>query len=625
MLALNLMPRRRIRPTRKQVEQMLRQKQPRKRRGAPWFLIFFLILLSLSFFIPTEVEEKEEVPLSTIIAEVNAEKVENLIIENDTLVRAELKKEFGGTILEAEKEPAASIYDYGITSKTTNIKVDNNAGGALALSVLLNFFPVIILIGFIWFIVRQSTAQNSRAMNFGRSKAKLGNTSKIRFSDVAGLKEAKEELSEIVEFLKNPKKFQAIGAEIPKGVILTGPPGTGKTLLAKAVAGEANVPFFLISASEFVEMFVGVGASRVRDLFNQAKKHSPAIIFIDELDAIGRQRGAGLGGSHDEREQTLNQILVEMDGFGTDVNVIVMAATNRPDILDPALLRPGRFDRKIVVDAPTKIEREEILKIHSANKPLEKEVDLAVIAGQTAGFSGADLKNVANEAAIFAARANRKTITQEDFHDAVEKLIIGPERSSRILSKIEKETTAIHEAGHAIVGHVLPLPDPIHKVSIISRGQALGVTWSLPQEDRHLTSKSKFIEEIAVLLGGRIAEELFTKEITTGASNDLQRATKIARAMVTQLGMSSKLGLRTYGDGDEMVFLGREIHESKNYSETVAKEIDVEVLKIVTEAEKLARKTLRKHSKQLKQLSDKLLKEETVQGSYLNRLIPQEK
>lgn len=595
---------------------------PPRRKVSLWFWLFLAILTALAFMVPTNVEQVEQVPLSTIIQDVKEGKVAQLTVKSDTSVRAELKNEFGKQLLEAEKEPGASIYDYGITADQTNIKIDNNAKGSLALSVFLNFMPVLLLIGFIYFIARQTSAQNARAMSFGRSNAKLANASLIKFKDVAGLKEAKVELMEIVEFLRSPKKFTDIGAEIPKGVILTGPPGTGKTLLAKAVAGEASVPFFTISASEFVEMFVGVGASRVRDLFTQAKRHSPAIIFIDELDAIGRQRGAGLGGSHDEREQTLNQILVEMDGFGTDTHVIIMAATNRPDILDPALLRPGRFDRRIVIDEPTRSEREEVLRIHTINKPLGTDVDLDKIAAQTAGFSGADLKNVANEAAILTARDNRHEITQADFHDAVEKVLMGPERSTRMLNDEEKKITAYHEAGHAITGHVLPLADPIHKVSIISRGQALGVTWSLPTEDRHLSSRTKYLQEISVLLGGRVSEELFMKDITTGASNDLKRATQLARAMVTQLGMSAKLGERTFGDTDEMIFLGREIHEQRNYSEEIAHDIDTEVAAIIATAKKSTQTILKKYRQQLAKLAAKLLLEESVEGSYLDTLIP---
>lgn len=606
---------------RRKIEEALRARPPRRKKGTPWVLVFFLVLAIVALFMPGDIKKTEKVPLSSIITDVQAGRVAKLTILNDTKVDANLKQEFGGTTLEAEKEAGASIYDYGITADQVAIDVQNNTASSIALSLALSFLPYLILIAFIYYILRLSSNQNARAMSFGQSRARIANTSAIRFTNVAGLKEAKQELAEIVEFLRNPKKFQAIGAEIPKGVVLTGPPGTGKTLLAKAVAGEASVPFFAISASEFVEMFVGVGASRVRDLFTQAKKNSPAIIFIDELDAIGRQRGTGLGGSHDEREQTLNQILVEMDGFGTDTHVIVMAATNRPDVLDPALLRPGRFDRRVVVDLPTKSEREEILHVHTKNKPLDTGVELTKIAGQTAGFSGADLKNVANEAAILAARDNRKKVTQRDMHDAVEKVLVGPERSARVLSEEEKKITAYHEAGHAVVGHVLPLTDPIHKVSIISRGQALGLTWSLPQEDRHLTSRTKFIQEIAALLGGRLAEKQFIGDITTGASNDLKRATDIARTMVTQLGMSG-LGMRTYGDTEDMIFLGRDIHEQRNYSETVAEQIDKEVSAIMVEAEKLSADILKKHRDAMETLTAKLLAEETVEGLYLDELIP---
>lgn len=606
---------------RRKIEEALRTRPPRRKRGTPWVLVFFFVLAITALFMPTETTKTESVPLSAIISDVQAGRVERLTIINDTKVEANLKDEFGGATLEAEKETGASIYDYGVTADQVEIDVKNNTSGSIAFSLIINFLPIILLIAFIYYIARQSSNQNARAMSFGQSRARISNTNPIRFADVAGLKEAKQELVEIVEFLRSPKKFQAIGAEIPKGVILTGPPGTGKTLLAKAVAGEASVPFFAISASEFVEMFVGVGASRVRDLFAQAKKNSPAIIFIDELDAIGRQRGTGLGGSHDEREQTLNQILVEMDGFGTDTQVIIMAATNRPDVLDPALLRPGRFDRRVVVDLPTKSEREEILLVHTKNKPLDSEMNLGAIAGQTAGFSGADLKNVANEAAILAARDDRKKVTQRDMHDAVEKVLVGPERSARVLSEEEKKITAYHEAGHAVVGHVLPLTDPIHKVSIISRGQALGLTWSLPQEDRHLTSRTKFIQEIAMLLGGRLAETQFVGDITTGASNDLKRATDIARTMVTSLGMSG-LGMRTYGGGEDMIFLGRDIHDQRNYSESVAEQIDKEVAIILVEAEKMSAEVLKKNRDAMETLTAKLLEEETVEGRYLDELIP---
>jgi len=424
----------------------------------------------------------------------------------------------------------------------------------------------------------------------------------------------------VVEFLRHPEKFRRLGAEIPKGVLLVGPTGTGKTLLAKAVAGEAGVPFFSISASEFVEMFVGVGAARVRDLFQKAKRNSPAILFIDELDAVGRQRGAGLGGSHDEREQTLNQILVEMDGFETDTRVIVMAATNRPDVLDPALLRPGRFDRRIVVDLPDKKDRAEILKIHTKGKPLDKDVSLELIAAATAGFSGADLKNLCNEAAILAARKNRSTVLQADLDEAIEKVMLGPERKSRVVSKQEKGISAYHEAGHATIGQALPNCDPVTKVSVVARGMALGYTWSRPAEDKYLYSKSKFEDDIAQLLGGRVAEKLIFGQVTTGAQNDLKRATKIARDMVTQYGMSDKIGPVTLGEKEELVFLGRELGEHKTYSEKIASQIDDEVFQIVFQAEQRATEILKKYKAILKKLAEKLIKEETVESRELESL-----
>ena len=460
-------------------------------------------------------------------------------------------------------------------------------------------------------------------MNFGKSGAKLSLGTKTSFKDVAGLVEPKQELIEVVDFLKSPKKFRDLGADIPKGVLLVGPPGTGKTLLAKAVAGEAGVPFFSISASEFVEMFVGVGASRVRDLFTKAKRNAPAIIFIDELDAIGRQRGSGLGGSHDEREQTLNQILVEMDGFDTKDNVIVMAATNRPDVLDPALMRPGRFDRQVIIDLPDKKERLDILKVHVANKPLDKDVNLTKIASTTAGFSGADLRNLANEAAILAARDSRKHITQKEFENAIEKVMLGPERRSRILSEAEKKITAIHESGHAVVSHFLPNADPVHKVSIVSRGMALGFTWNMPEDDRRLQTRAKFMDEIASLLGGRVAEEQYYGKdmITTGAQNDLKRATSIARRMVVEFGMSEKLGTQTYGHRDDLPFLGKDLMEQRNYSDETASMIDREVSSLISEGKKTAEHIISKHRAEIDKLTERLLKEETVSADDFNELI----
>jgi len=465
--------------------------------------------------------------------------------------------------------------------------------------------------------MRQANRANMGAFSFGKSQAKLSGPfdgrKKIMFSDVAGSSEAKEELIEVVDFLKNPKKFLDMGARIPRGVLLVGAPGTGKTLLARAVAGEANVPFFYISGSEFVEMFVGVGASRVRDLFNMAKKFAPSIVFIDEIDAVGRQRGAGLGGGHDEREQTLNQILVEMDGFDRDTNTIVVAATNRPDILDPALLRPGRFDRRIVIDIPDINDREAILKIHSLDKPLEKNVDLRRVAERTPGFSGADLANVINEAAISTARQNKKLVDQETLYLSIEKVLLGPEKRSHILSKKEKEIAAYHEAGHALVAGVLPHSDPVHKISIVSRGQAGGYTMKLPTEDRHLHSKSQFLADLAVLMGGYAAEKIVFKELTTGAASDLKKATDLARSLVAEYGMSEKLGPIYLGEKDELVFLGRELGTHKNYSESIAQLIDREIKSFLLTAYNTAKKIIGERRKKLNEIAKRLIEKETIE------------
>jgi cell division protease FtsH len=447
-----------------------------------------------------------------------------------------------------------------------------------------------------------------------------GNRPTVTFTDVEGAEEAKEELKEVVEFLKYPEKFVALGARIPRGVLLVGPPGTGKTLLAKAVAGEAGVPFFSISGSEFVEMFVGVGASRVRDLFDQAKRNSPCIVFVDEIDAVGRHRGAGLGGSHDEREQTLNQILVEMDGFDTTTNVIVVAATNRPDILDPALLRPGRFDRHVVLDRPDIRGRKAILGVHAKGKPLEKDVDLSVLAKQTPGFSGADLANLVNEAAILTARANKKRVSMDEFNEAIDRVIAGPERKSRLISPKEKEIIAYHEAGHALVAHLLPNADPVFKITIVSRGMAGGFTRFLPEEDRHLGTRSQYQDMLGATLAGHVAEELVLGEMTTGPQNDIEQATKIARQMVTQWGMSERLGPRTFGRKEEMVFLGREISEQRNYSEKVAEEIDDEVRRIIDHAYGTAKRVLTQNRAKLDQLARKLMDVETIEGEDLQAL-----
>ena len=496
---------------------------------------------------------------------------------------------------------------------------ESGAWLTLLASVML---PVLLIGGLLFFMFRQAQGTNNQAMSFGKSRARmfLGNKTVVTFSDVAGVDEAKTELQEVVEFLKYPEKFNQLGARIPRGVLLVGPPGTGKTLLARAVAGEAGVPFFSISGSEFVEMFVGVGASRVRDLFDQAKRNSPCIVFVDEIDAVGRQRGAGLGGSHDEREQTLNQILVEMDGFDTNTNVIVVAATNRPDVLDPALLRPGRFDRQVILDRPDMKGRLEILKVHIKGKPLDKSIDLQTVARQSPGFSGADLANLVNEAAILAARRNKKVISTPEFSEALERVVAGPERKSRVISDAEKAIIAYHEGGHAVVQRVLPKTDPVAKVSIISRGMALGYTMGLPTEDRYLQSKSEFEDKIAGMLGGNAAEKLIFGDTTTGSSNDIEKATTLARRMVTEFGMSDKLGPLAFGKRDELVFLGREIGEQRNYSDDVAKQIDEEVRVIIDRGYARAVDVLTRYKDRLVQLAERLVAEETIEQEEFEKM-----
>jgi cell division protease FtsH len=488
--------------------------------------------------------------------------------------------------------------------------------------LLTAVLPLLIIGGFIFFMMRQAQGTNNQALSFGKSRARmfLGNKTVVTFADVAGVDEAKTELQEVVEFLKFPEKFNSLGARIPRGVLLVGPPGTGKTLMARAVAGEAGVPFFSISGSEFVEMFVGVGASRVRDLFDQAKRNSPCIVFVDEIDAVGRQRGAGLGGSHDEREQTLNQILVEMDGFDTNTNVIVVAATNRPDVLDPALLRPGRFDRQVILDRPDMKGRVEILRVHTKGKPLDKGVDVEGVARQSPGFSGADLANLVNEAAILSARRNKKVIGMSEFQEALERIIAGPERKSRVISDAEKAIIAYHEGGHAIVQRILPKCDPVSKVTIISRGMALGYTMALPTEDRYLQSKTEFEDKIAGLLGGNVAERMIFGDTTTGASNDIEKATDLARRMVTEFGMSDKLGPLSFGKRDEMIFLGRSMGEQRDYSEEVARTIDEEVRAIIDHAYERATEVLTTNRDRLVALAEKLVAEETVDAEQFETL-----
>jgi cell division protease FtsH len=538
-----------------------------------------------------------------------------------------------GTERESRKETNTTLVEQllalGVTSEQLNyenVKINITSPSALVkiFNVLAYLLPVILLSIVFWFVFRQAQGSNNAAISFGKSRARMftGDHPTITFDDVAGVEEAKEDLQEVVEFLKEPEKFIALGARIPKGVLLVGQPGTGKTLMAKAVSGEAGVPFFSISGSEFVEMFVGVGASRVRDLFDQAKRHSPCIVFVDEIDAVGRQRGAGLGGSHDEREQTLNQILVEMDGFDTDTNVIIIAATNRPDILDPALMRPGRFDRRVVLDRPDVRGREAILKVHTRGKPIAPDVDLAQLARATPGFVGADLENLVNEAAILSARRNKKSIGQEELREAIERIMAGPERKSRLISEPEKAIIAYHEAGHAICSHVLPNADPVYKVTIVPRGMALGYMWGVPEEDREMVSRAKLMDTMVTTLGGRAAEELIFDDITSGASSDLQKVTQTARNMVMRLGMSKELGTRVYGQKEELVFLGREISEQKDYSEAIAEKIDEEVLDLVNHAYAKAKNLLKKYEDKLHEIAQRLLEVETLTREEFEEIFP---
>lgn len=593
-------------------------------------LIFFVLSAIFTFY--SSGEKPQEIGFSALIEEINQDRVAKIIVENNNL-EIELKD---GTKQISKKEQEASLTEsfknYGVEQNkinSLNMEIQEPSGIMFWINGILPIvLPFILIVFFFWFLMRQARQGSMQAFSFGESRARFlspkDKKGRITFKDVAGLEEAKEELKEIVDFLKNPQKYTAIGAKIPKGVLLMGPPGTGKTLLAKAVAGEADAPFFNISGSEFVEMFVGVGASRVRDLFKNAKKNAPAIVFIDEIDAVGRQRGTGLGGGHDEREQTLNQILVEMDGFDTDTNVIVMAATNRPDVLDPALLRPGRFDRRVVLDQADIKDREAILKIHSRNKPLDKNTDLRQIAERTPGFSGADLENLINEAAILTARKNKKIISQQDILNSIEKVLLGPERKSHILSKKEKEIAAFHEAGHALVAASLPNADPVHKVSIISRGRAAGYTLKLPIEDKQLYSRSYFLDELAVLLGGYVSEKLIFNELTTGASNDLQKASEIARKLVRQYGMSEKIGPVTFGENEELVFLGRELTEHRNYSEEIASKIDREVTRIINNAQKTAKKVLSLNKEKLEKIARELIEKETIEQKEFNKLIKEQ-
>ncbi len=604
---------------------------PTRNRSSIIYLLLFVAIIALVVYnFQQQASTQQVLPINQVAADIQSGYV-NRIVEDDNTLHVIYTD---GTEKTSHKEPNSTLIDQlkalGVTTDQLNnpskLKIEIKPPSAwLGIATALGYIlPFLILAGVFWFVFRQAQGSNNAALSFGKSRARMftGDQPTVTFEDVAGVEEAKEELQEVVEFLREPEKFISLGARIPKGVLLVGPPGTGKTLLAKAVSGEAGVPFFSISGSEFVEMFVGVGASRVRDLFDQAKRHSPCIVFVDEIDAVGRQRGAGLGGSHDEREQTLNQMLVEMDGFDTDTNVIIVAATNRPDILDPALLRPGRFDRRVILDRPDMRGREAILKVHVKGKPLSPDVDLGVLARSTPGFVGADLENLVNEAAILAARRNKKTIGQSELEEAIERVIAGPERKSRLISEEEKRIVAYHEAGHAIVMNALPEANPVHKVSIIARGMAGGYTMSLPEEDTTLMPRKKLIAEMIGLLGGRSAEELVFDDITSGAANDLERVTRMARSMVTRLGMSDQLGPMVYGQKEELIFLGREISEQRDYSEAVAEQIDQEVRKLVRDAHERSQAILEQYRDKLDAVAQRLLEVETISREEFEKIFP---
>jgi len=593
------------------------------------YLLLFIAIISMVVYSFGQRGNTSEVSINQLAADIKSGKVTKIEGDEDRL--SITYKDLTESV--ATKEADATLVEQLLSLGVTQDQLDPSKlkiliqppsawlGVFTALGYIL---PFLLLIGAFFFIFRQAQGSNNAAMSFGKSRARMftGDHPTVTFADVAGVEEAKEELKEVVEFLREPQKFIQLGARIPKGVLLVGPPGTGKTLMAKAVSGEAGVPFFSISGSEFVEMFVGVGASRVRDLFDQAKRHSPCIVFVDEIDAVGRQRGAGLGGSHDEREQTLNQMLVEMDGFDTDTNIIIMAATNRPDILDPALLRPGRFDRRVVLDRPDVRGREAILNVHVKGKPLEPDINLNTLARATPGFVGADLENLVNEAAILAARRNRKSISQPEFEEAIERVIAGPERKSRLINPDEKKIIAYHEAGHAVVMNALPEHDPVQKITIIARGMAGGYTIALPSEDRTMMPRKKLLADMVGLLGGRAAEEIVFDDITSGAGNDIERVTQIARQMVTRLGMSSEMGPMVYGQKEELIFLGREISEQRDYSEAVAEQIDREVRKLVSEAHERARAILIEYRDKLDAVAGKLLEVETLTKEEFEQIFP---
>ncbi len=600
------------------------------RNSFVYLLVIIGIIVIFYTLLPSFAGRSEE-PLTTVIAMAKNGEIREVLVDGRKLVVYPRATGRAGSDrftsrIGSDTDVIGLMLESGVeVGPPGGVEVTFKGSSGLSgfFGLLLNFLPLIFFGGLILFMMRQAQGSNNQTMSFGRSRARMMpfNRPGVTFADVAGVEEAKNELEEVVEFLKYPERFLSLGARIPKGILLVGQPGTGKTLLARAVAGEAGVPFFHISGSEFVEMFVGVGAARVRDLFDQAKRNAPCIVFVDEIDAVGRHRGAGLGGGHDEREQTLNQILVEMDGFETNTNIIVLAATNRPDILDPALLRPGRFDRRVTLDLPDVVGRTAILKVHSAGKPLAPEVSLETLAKETPGFSGADLANLINEAALLAARFNKKAIFMEEFEEAVERIIAGPERKSRVISAREKEMTAYHEAGHALAAWILPHADQVHKISIVARGAMGGHTSLLPDEDRYLWTKNQFLDMLVVTMGGRVAEQLIFDEVTTGASNDLERGTKIALSMIKRYGMSESLGPRTFGKRQELVFLGREISEERDYGDKVAEEIDEEVKELIGMAYRRAEEILVTHKPKLVRLSEYLIEHETVTGAQLNTII----
>ncbi|MPZ14041.1 MAG: ATP-dependent zinc metalloprotease FtsH [Chloroflexi bacterium] len=589
-------------------------------------LLVALVALFITVFPQSGDSQNEQITLSAVAGDVKEGSVKRITVnENDLQIEYHNKPQKATSRKDPNESIEQQLFYYGVSAEqleAASIVYSDPPQFRDVFGILINLLPLVIFGGILLFMMRQAQGSNNQALSFGKSRARMfmANKPTVTFADVAGVDEAKQELHEVVDFLKFPEKFAGLGARIPKGVLLVGPPGTGKTLLSRAVAGEAGAPFFSISGSEFVEMFVGVGASRVRDLFEQAKRNAPCIVFVDEIDAVGRQRGAGLGGSHDEREQTLNQILVEMDGFDNNTSVIVIAATNRPDVLDPALLRPGRFDRHVVLPAPDVMGRKAVLDVHARGKPLEPTVDLGVLAKQTPGFSGADLANLLNEGAIIAARRNKLTVGMNDLEEAIDRVIAGPARKSRIISDAEKERTAVHEGGHAVVGRFLEHHDPVHKITIIAHGMMGGYTRFLPTEDRHLWTRSDFEDRLAATLGGHVAEKLVFGEMSTGAQNDLEQATNLARKMVTEYGMSDVLGPRTFGHKEEMIFLGRDIGEQKNYSEKMAEVIDQEIRRLIEQGHDRAVALLTQHRHILELLATELIKRETLEGEALERV-----